>query len=123
QRPRGGEDDPACRAGHAAPQVQEPRDLRGAVGVPGPHLPGTGRRIRPPGYLEPRPRGEPHGRGSQAKESAAMRALVTGANGFLGRHVVDALLARSIEVRPMARPAARLEAPRWPPSVQGFHAD
>lgn len=27
-----------------------------------------------------------------------MKALVNGANGFLGRHVVDALLARGIEV-------------------------
>ena len=30
-----------------------------------------------------------------------MKALVTGANAFLGRHVVDALLARGIEVRAM----------------------
>ena len=37
-----------------------------------------------------------------------MKALVTGANGFLGRHVVHALLARGIEVRAMVRPAARL---------------
>ena len=36
-----------------------------------------------------------------------MKALVTGANGFLGRHVVDALLARGIEVRAMVRPAAQ----------------
>ena len=41
-----------------------------------------------------------------------MRALVTGANGFLGRHVVGALLARGIDVRAMVRPAARLEATR-----------
>jgi len=36
-----------------------------------------------------------------------MRALVTGANGFLGRQVVSALLARGVEVRAMVRPAAR----------------
>jgi 2-alkyl-3-oxoalkanoate reductase len=52
-----------------------------------------------------------------------MRALVTGANGFLGRHVVSALLARGIEVRAMVRPAARLEALGWPSSVEVFRAD
>ena len=41
-----------------------------------------------------------------------MKALVTGANGFLGRHVVDALLARGIEVRALVRPAVRLDH-RW----------
>ena len=52
-----------------------------------------------------------------------MRALVTGANGFLGRHVVGSLLARGIEVRAMVRPAARLEALGWPSSVEVFRAD
>ncbi|MBV8574559.1 MAG: NAD(P)-dependent oxidoreductase [Acetobacteraceae bacterium] len=52
-----------------------------------------------------------------------MRALVTGANGFLGRHVVGALLARGIEVRAMVRPAARLGALGWPSSVELFRAD
>ena len=52
-----------------------------------------------------------------------MRALVTGANGFLGRHVVGALLARGIEVRAMVRPAARLEALGWLCSVEVFRAD
>jgi 2-alkyl-3-oxoalkanoate reductase len=52
-----------------------------------------------------------------------MRALVTGANGFLGRHVVSALLARSIEVRAMVRPAVRLHELGWPPSVEVFRAD
>jgi 2-alkyl-3-oxoalkanoate reductase len=52
-----------------------------------------------------------------------MKALVTGANGFLGRHVVNALLGRGIEVRAMVRPAARLEALGWPPSVEVFRAD
>jgi 2-alkyl-3-oxoalkanoate reductase len=52
-----------------------------------------------------------------------MKALVTGANGFLGRHVVGALLARGVEVRAMVRPAARLEALGWPPSVEVFRAD
>jgi nucleoside-diphosphate-sugar epimerase len=52
-----------------------------------------------------------------------MKALVTGANGFLGRHVVGALLARGIEVRAMVRPAACLEALGWPSSVEVFRAD
>jgi UDP-glucose 4-epimerase len=52
-----------------------------------------------------------------------MRVLVTGANGFLGRHVVGALLARGIDVRAMVRPAARLESLGWPLSVEVFRAD
>src|SRR4051812_34300764 len=52
-----------------------------------------------------------------------MKALVTGANGFLGQHVVGALLARGIEVRAMVRPAARLETLGWPSSVEIFRAD
>jgi 2-alkyl-3-oxoalkanoate reductase len=53
-----------------------------------------------------------------------MKALVTGANGFLGRHVVGALLARGIEVRAMVRPAACLEALGWSSSsVEAFRAD
>ena len=52
-----------------------------------------------------------------------MKALVTGANGFLGRNVVRALPARGIEVRAMVRPAARLEGLDWPSSVEVFRAD
>jgi nucleoside-diphosphate-sugar epimerase len=52
-----------------------------------------------------------------------MKALVTGASGFLGRHVVRALLARGIEVRAMVRPATRLEGLDWSPCVEVFRAD
>lgn len=52
-----------------------------------------------------------------------MRALVTGANGFLGRHVVAALVARGHQVRALVRPAARLEGLAWSPSVEVFRAD
>lgn len=52
-----------------------------------------------------------------------MKALVTGANGFLGRHVVHALLARGVEVRVLVRQAARLEGFGWPSSVEVFRAD
>ena len=52
-----------------------------------------------------------------------MRALVTGANGFLGRHVVAALRMRGIEIRALVRPAVSLDALDWPPSVEVFRAD
>ena len=52
-----------------------------------------------------------------------MKALVTGANGFLGRHVVGSLLARGIEVRALVRPGASLEALGWPSSVEVVRAD
>src|SRR5271165_2962085 len=52
-----------------------------------------------------------------------MKALVTGANGFLGRHVVASLLARGIDVRAMVRPAASLGALGWPAAVEVFRAD
>jgi 2-alkyl-3-oxoalkanoate reductase len=52
-----------------------------------------------------------------------VKALVTGANGFLGRSVVDALLARNVMVRALVRPAANVEALGWPPSVEIFRAD
>jgi UDP-glucose 4-epimerase len=52
-----------------------------------------------------------------------MKALVTGANGFLGRHVVSALVARNVEVRALVRPAARIDELGWPGSVEIFRAD
>jgi UDP-glucose 4-epimerase len=52
-----------------------------------------------------------------------VKILVTGANGFLGRHVVAALLARGHRVRALVRPAARLEGLGWPASVEVFRAD
>lgn len=52
-----------------------------------------------------------------------MNVLVTGANGFLGRHVVAALLARGHRVRAMIRPATRVEPLGWPAPVQVIRAD
>lgn len=52
-----------------------------------------------------------------------MKVLVTGANGFLGRHVVAALLARGHRVRALVRPAARVDELGWSDSVGLFRAD
>jgi UDP-glucose 4-epimerase len=52
-----------------------------------------------------------------------VKALVTGAGGFLGRHVVRALLGRGGEVRAMVRPAAQVESLGWPASVEVHRAD
>jgi 2-alkyl-3-oxoalkanoate reductase len=52
-----------------------------------------------------------------------VKVLVTGANGFLGRHVVAALLARGHGVRALVRPAARLDGLGWGNAVEIFRAD
>lgn len=52
-----------------------------------------------------------------------MKVLVTGANGFLGRHVVDALVARGVAVRALVRPAAEIEKLEWPASIEVVRAD
>ncbi|HEY2154447.1 MAG TPA: NAD(P)H-binding protein, partial [Isosphaeraceae bacterium] len=52
-----------------------------------------------------------------------MKVLITGANGFLGRHVVDEFLKRGNEVRAMVRPAARIDGLGWPAEVEVFRAD
>jgi nucleoside-diphosphate-sugar epimerase len=55
-----------------------------------------------------------------------MKVLVTGANGFLGRHVVAALVGRGHAVRALVRPASRLDGPGgpgWSRSVEIFRAD
>lgn len=52
-----------------------------------------------------------------------MNVLVTGANGFLGRHVVAALRGRGHRVRALVRPAARLEDLGWPAAVEVFRGD
>ena len=62
--------------------------------------------------------------GSRVRPSGSiMKALVTGASGFLGRHVVKALLARAIEVRAVVRPATDLKPLGWASSVEVFRAD
>jgi UDP-glucose 4-epimerase len=52
-----------------------------------------------------------------------MRALVTGANGFLGRRVVTTLLAQGHAVRAVVRPATAVQDLGWPNSVEIVRAD
>jgi UDP-glucose 4-epimerase len=50
-----------------------------------------------------------------------MKVLVSGAGGFLGRYVVERLLARGHSVRAIVRPASA--SSEWPNGVEIFHAD
>jgi 2-alkyl-3-oxoalkanoate reductase len=52
-----------------------------------------------------------------------LNVLVTGATGFLGRHVVAALLARGHRVRVLVRPATSIDSQPWAGSVDVFRAD
>ena len=52
-----------------------------------------------------------------------MRVLITGANGFLGRHVVDAFVRRGHWVRALVRPATKLDEIDWDTGVDVFRAD
>ncbi|MEC9374391.1 MAG: NAD(P)-dependent oxidoreductase [Planctomycetota bacterium] len=52
-----------------------------------------------------------------------MKVLVTGATGFLGRHVVEALLQRGHGVRAMVRPATKVDRFGWDDRVEIFRAD
>lgn len=52
-----------------------------------------------------------------------MRALVTGATGFLGSRVVRALADRGHDVRAVVRPASDVTRLAWPRSVEIYRAD
>jgi 2-alkyl-3-oxoalkanoate reductase len=52
-----------------------------------------------------------------------MKALVTGANGFLGQRVVAALLAQGHSVRALVRPTTAVEKIGWPDSVEVVRGD
>lgn len=52
-----------------------------------------------------------------------MKVLITGANGFLGRRVVDQFLRRGHQVRAMIRPVTNISKLGWPTEVEIFRAD
>jgi nucleoside-diphosphate-sugar epimerase len=52
-----------------------------------------------------------------------LKVLVTGAAGFLGRHVVAALRARGTQVRALVRPGTDVQDRRWDDGVDVFEAD
>lgn len=52
-----------------------------------------------------------------------MKVLVTGAGGFLGNHVVAALLRRGIQVRVLIRPATQIGGFDWANRVDVFRRD
>ena len=52
-----------------------------------------------------------------------MKVLVTGANGFLGREVVAALVADGHEVRALVRPATDVTRLKWGSAVEVARAD
>ena len=52
-----------------------------------------------------------------------MKVLVTGANGFLGRHVVRALLRRGHAVRALVRPASDVTSLGWGAEVELCRGD
>jgi UDP-glucose 4-epimerase len=52
-----------------------------------------------------------------------VRVLITGASGFLGRHVVAEFLRRGHAVRALVRPASRLDDRDWSGSVEIVRAD
>jgi UDP-glucose 4-epimerase len=52
-----------------------------------------------------------------------VRVLITGASGFLGRHVVAEFLRRGHAVRALVRPAARLDDHDWVERVEVVRAD
>jgi nucleoside-diphosphate-sugar epimerase len=52
-----------------------------------------------------------------------MKVLVTGATGFLGKHVVASFLRRGHQVRAMVRPATDVRQMPWGDKVEPFSAD
>ncbi len=57
------------------------------------------------------------------EELAALRVLITGANGFLGRHVVAEFVRRGHAVRALIRPTARVDELNWPEAIEVVRAE
>lgn len=75
-----------------------------------------------PGRKRPAPRRLPRRRTTEGSRQIAMRVLVTGARGFLGREVVLALLRRGHGVRALDVPATA-DTVRPPDGVEIFPGD
>ncbi|NVZ67514.1 NAD(P)H-binding protein, partial [Pseudomonas gingeri] len=54
---------------------------------------------------------------------SGLKVLVTGATGFVGRHLVSALLARGHRVRAVARDAQKARSLPWIDDVEFITAD
>jgi UDP-glucose 4-epimerase len=52
-----------------------------------------------------------------------LKVLITGANGFLGRHVVAEFLRRGHAVRALIRPTARVDGLNWSEAIEVVRAD
>ena len=55
--------------------------------------------------------------------ACAQLVLVAGATGYVGRHLIPALLARGCRVRCLARDPARLEGQPWSAQVEVVRGD
>src|SRR5262249_21360703 len=89
----------------------------------GAHVRGAGLRRRAAGHPAADRGGEPaRGRPGRGGEPI-LNVLVTGAGGFLGRHVVAALLDRGHRIRGLIRPAARVAHIDWAGRVDVYRAD
>lgn len=62
-------------------------------------------------------------RGGASDHGADVKIVVTGATGFVGRHVVEALLSRGHEVTGVARNVPRAGEMPWPDSTAFFACD
>src|SRR5262249_54046061 len=81
------------------------RRRHGAAPVVGAAAPGGGRH----GQERGEPRGDAHRRGRGARAEGSRVILVTGATGFLGRHIVAALAASARAEARAARPGSEAQ--------------
>src|SRR5262249_6336062 len=89
----------------------------------GADLRGTAIRDRASRFGAPNRRGQQPRRCLDGGGVPVLKVLVTGATGFLGRHVVAALLRRGCQVRGFIRPATRIDGLAWADQVDIFQGD